>query len=89
MYEELCRADLQVRVQDVHEILREEVVKPGLPGIGSAMKKLTNMLAAMALASIPVGHSAVAAKDLLAIRPQSKTARRRPRRTEPKRARAL
>jgi hypothetical protein len=27
LHEELCRTDLQVRVQNVHEILREEIVK--------------------------------------------------------------
>ena len=64
LHEKLRGADMQDRVSNVHEVLREETVKLGLPREQmQPMKKATNLLAAIALASIPVGVSAIAAKD--------------------------
>src|SRR3954462_14749340 len=48
VHEELRRTDLQVRVQDVHEIL-QEIVLIRHPRPEVAMRKLANILAAAAL----------------------------------------
>jgi hypothetical protein len=64
LHEKLCRPDVQVRVSDVHEILREEIVKLRPPQDWKvAMKKLMTILAALAMASISVEADAVAAED--------------------------
>ena len=55
---------MQVRVSDVHEILREEIVKLRPPQDWKvAMKKSMTILAALAMASISVEADAVAAEN--------------------------
>jgi len=64
LHEKLCRPDVQVRVSDVHEILREEIVKLRPPQDWKvAMKKSMTILAALAMASISVEADAVAAEN--------------------------
>jgi len=59
LHEELCRADVQVGISNVHEILREEIVKHCLD---PAMDKSWRMVAAATLALISIEVSAVAAE---------------------------
>jgi len=61
VHEELCRTDLQVRVQDVHEIL-QEIVLIRHPSPEVAMRKLATVLVAVALGSILSETAAVAEK---------------------------
>jgi hypothetical protein len=59
LHEELCWPDVQVGISNVHEIMREEIVKHCLD---PAMDKSWKMAAAETLALISIEVSAVAAE---------------------------
>jgi hypothetical protein len=63
LHEELCRTDLQVRVQNVHEILREEVVKRRPSPRSTPMNKRVSILVAATLGSISVEAPTIAAEN--------------------------